>query len=37
VPASFYLTPVALSALTTTIMIVVAVWEWLSLRHRHEA
>lgn len=36
VPVSFYLTPVALSAMTTGIMIVVAVWEWLSLRRRSE-
>ncbi|WP_137046075.1 low temperature requirement protein A [Pseudolabrys sp. FHR47] len=36
VPASFYMTPVMLSATTTAIMIVVAVWEWLSLRQRGE-
>ena len=37
VPASFYVTPVELSATTTAIMIVVALWEWLSLRGRQEA
>lgn len=36
VPASFYLTPVELSAMTTVIMITVALWEWLSLRRRNE-
>lgn len=36
VPASLYMTPVMLSATTTAIMIVVAVWEWLSLRQRGE-
>lgn len=36
VPASFYVTPVGLSAMTTAIMIVVALWEWLSLRRQHE-
>lgn len=35
--ASFFVTPLALSAITTAIMIVVAVWEWLSLRQRAEA
>ena len=37
VPASFLLTPLALSAITTAILIVVALWEWLSLRQRSEA
>jgi len=36
IPASFYLTPLMLSATTTAIMIVVALWEWLSLRRRGE-
>jgi low temperature requirement protein LtrA len=36
IPASINLTPVALSGLTTAILIVVAVWEWISLRQRAE-
>ena len=36
IPTSIYLTPLGLSAVTTTIMIVVAIWEWLSLRRHAE-
>ncbi|RDV04603.1 low temperature requirement protein A [Undibacter mobilis] len=37
VPASFFVSPLQLSAITTGILIVVATWEWLSLRQRAEA
>lgn len=34
VPVSFYVTPLALSAMTTAVLVIVAIWEWASLGRR---